>query len=90
MNNLLIQVSGTKKVVLYSPADVDKLYLKGDKSKILDIDNPDLEQYPLFAKLDRYECTLTPGDVLSIPGNGCSSPIAQTNRKPEIPTILFS
>jgi tRNA wybutosine-synthesizing protein 5 len=68
MDNLLIQVVGTKKVVLYSPDDVDKLYLKGDKSQVLDIDKPDLDKYPLFANLNRYECLLTPGDVLFLPG----------------------
>lgn len=29
MDNILIQVTGRKRVVLFSPDDVDKLYLKG-------------------------------------------------------------
>ncbi len=68
MDNFLMQVNGTKKVVLYSPDDVDKIYLKGDKSQVLDIENPDLEKYPLFSQARRYEYTLTSGDVLFIPG----------------------
>ncbi len=66
---MLIQVSGTKKVVFFEPNDVDKLYMKGDKSEVLDIDNPDFEKYPLFSTVKRYECQLESGDVLFIPGN---------------------
>ena len=40
----------------------------GDKSEVLDIDNPDIEKYPLFPCADRYETELQPGDVLFIPG----------------------
>ena len=65
---MLIQVNGTKKVVFFEPNDVDKLYMKGDKSEILDIDNTDFSKYPLFSKVKRYECLLTAGDVLFIPG----------------------
>ena len=68
MDNMLIQVIGTKKVIFFEPNDVDKLYMKGDKSEILDVDNPDLEKYPLFSQVKRYDCLLIPGDVLFIPG----------------------
>ncbi|XP_043916562.1 tRNA wybutosine-synthesizing protein 5 isoform X2 [Protopterus annectens] len=67
MDNLLIQVTGKKRVVLYSPRDATYLYLTGDKSEVLDIDNPDLSRYPEFQKAVRYECHLCPGDVLFIP-----------------------
>ncbi|XP_069589733.1 tRNA wybutosine-synthesizing protein 5 isoform X3 [Ranitomeya imitator] len=67
MDNLLIQVTGTKRVVLYSPRDAPYLYLSGDKSEVLDVDNPDLVKYPLFSQARRYECTLQAGDVLFIP-----------------------
>lgn len=40
----------------------------GTKSKVLNVDNPDLEKYPLFMKARRYECSLEAGDVLFIPG----------------------
>ncbi|CAH2306031.1 tRNA wybutosine-synthesizing 5 isoform X1 [Pelobates cultripes] len=67
MDNLLIQVSGKKRVVLYSPRDAPYLYLAGDKSEVLDVDNPDLDKYPLFSQARRYECLLEAGDVLFIP-----------------------
>ncbi|XP_040418006.1 tRNA wybutosine-synthesizing protein 5 [Cygnus olor] len=67
MDNLLIQVTGRKRVVLYSPQDVPYLYLSGTKSEVLDVDNPDFKKYPLFVKAKRYECYLEAGDVLFIP-----------------------
>ncbi|XP_042522888.1 tRNA wybutosine-synthesizing protein 5 [Dipodomys merriami] len=67
MDNFLIQVTGKKRVVLFSPRDAQYLYLSGSKSKVLNIDNPDLAKYPLFSKARRYECSLEAGDVLFIP-----------------------
>ncbi|XP_075009691.1 tRNA wybutosine-synthesizing protein 5 [Calonectris borealis] len=67
MDNFLIQVTGKKRVVLYSPRDAPYLYLSGTKSEVLDVDNPDLEKYPLFVKAKRYQCFLEAGDVLFIP-----------------------
>ncbi|XP_036966377.1 tRNA wybutosine-synthesizing protein 5 isoform X2 [Acanthopagrus latus] len=67
MDNLLAQVTGTKRVVLFSPQDALHLYLSGDKSEVVDIDSPDLEQFPDFVKAKRYECVLEPGDLLFIP-----------------------
>ncbi|XP_030643023.1 tRNA wybutosine-synthesizing protein 5 [Chanos chanos] len=67
MDNLLAQVTGRKRVVLFSPQDALHLYLSGDKSEILDIDDPDLQRYPEFGKAQRYECILEAGDLLFIP-----------------------
>ncbi|XP_042350592.1 tRNA wybutosine-synthesizing protein 5 isoform X2 [Plectropomus leopardus] len=67
MDNLLAQVTGMKRVVLYSPQDALHLYLSGDKSEVLDIDCPDLTRFPEFVKARRFECVLEPGDVLFIP-----------------------
>ncbi|CAH1788010.1 unnamed protein product [Owenia fusiformis] len=67
MDNMLIQIKGRKRVVLFSPRDATYLYLNGDKSEVLDIDKPDLEKYPEFCKATRYECVLEPGDILFIP-----------------------
>ncbi|XP_070545756.1 tRNA wybutosine-synthesizing protein 5-like [Ptychodera flava] len=67
MDNILIQVSGHKRAVLFSPRDATNLYLSGDKSEVLDIDNPDFKKYPKFANVTWYECVLKPGDVLFIP-----------------------
>ncbi|XP_077174879.1 tRNA wybutosine-synthesizing protein 5-like isoform X3 [Paroedura picta] len=67
MDNVLIQVTGKKRVVLYSPRDAPYLYLSGTKSEVLDVDRPDLKRYPLFAKARRYEAVLKAGEVLFIP-----------------------
>ena len=44
------------------------VFLSGDKSEVLDIDNPDLTKYPEFVKVTQFECELEPGDILFIPG----------------------
>lgn len=67
MDNLLLQIQGRKRVVLFSPQDVPYMYLIGDKSRVVDIDNPDLEKYPEFTKATKYECTMNAGDVLFLP-----------------------
>lgn len=67
MDNFLVQVTGHKQVVLFPPQDALYLYLNGDKSEVLDIENPDLAKYPLFAHAMQYHCELKPGDVLFIP-----------------------
>ena len=45
----------------------------GDKSEVLDIDNPDLNKYPEFARATRYEGVLEAGDILFIPGKSWDS-----------------
>lgn len=67
MDNVLIQVNGRKRAVLFPPTDALNLYLNGDKSEILDIDNINFNRYPNFKKVTWYECCLLPGDVLYIP-----------------------
>lgn len=67
MDNLLVQVTGRKRVVLFRPGDALYLYLSGDKSTVLNIDDPDLTKYPLFTQAVKHVCYLEPGDVLFIP-----------------------
>lgn len=67
MDNLLVQVTGKKRAVLYSPEDIPYLYLEGDKSQVVDIDNPNLERFPEFVKATAHECIMEPGDILFIP-----------------------
>ena len=43
------------------------LYLEGDKSKVIDIDNPDVTSFPRFMTSQRHAIDLEPGDVLYIP-----------------------
>ncbi len=42
--------------------------MAGDKSQVVDIDTPDVNQFPKFAAATRYECIMKPGDALFIPG----------------------
>ncbi|XP_002125620.2 tRNA wybutosine-synthesizing protein 5-like [Ciona intestinalis] len=67
MDNLLIQVNGRKRVVLFAPSDALHLYLQGDKSLVTDIYNPDIKKFPKFVQAVRFECVLEAGDVLFIP-----------------------
>ena len=68
--------------MLWPPDQANLLYLAGDKSRVLDIDNPDPDQvtplqflsrnslssqFPLFHQAWRHEVELMPGDLLYIP-----------------------
>lgn len=69
--NFLAQVVGSKYIRLYSPEDTEKLYphqsqLLHNTSQV-EVENPDLERFPEFAKAPYQECVLQPGDVLFIP-----------------------
>ena len=67
MDNILIHIVGRKKVVLFPPTESLNLYMNGDKSEIINIDNPDFACFPKFKNIQRYECVLEPGDILFIP-----------------------
>lgn len=67
MDNILIHISGRKRVVLFPPKDALNLYMVGDKSEILDIEETDYSLYPKFRNVARFECVLDPGDILFIP-----------------------
>ncbi|XP_044037170.1 lysine-specific demethylase 8 isoform X1 [Siniperca chuatsi] len=69
--NFLAQVVGSKYIRVYSPEDTDKLYphqsqLLHNTSQV-EVENPDTERFPEFAKAPYLECVLQPGDVLFIP-----------------------
>ncbi|CAL1532357.1 unnamed protein product [Lymnaea stagnalis] len=62
---------GEKYVRLYSKEHSDSMYpheghLLHNTSQI-DLDSPDLDQFPKFANLPCLECVLKPGDMLYIP-----------------------
>jgi ribosomal protein L16 Arg81 hydroxylase len=68
MDNILIQVHGTKRLIMFKPSDIDYLYIDGDKSLVNNIEQPDYETYPLVRQVEYYTGTLQPGDCLFIPG----------------------
>lgn len=86
LDNLLMQVVGTKRVLLYprtvglkdgskdisAAEEAAWTYAGSDgmqyNTSPVDVENPDLQKYPLFAKCPPpIECVLTPGDALYIP-----------------------
>ena len=71
MDNVLIQLSGTKRVVLFPPKHSGDLYLKDSSSMVSDIDDFDTNdvEYPRFrnALENAQEVILQPGDCLFIP-----------------------
>ena len=69
-NNLLVQVSGSKRVVLASPNELRRIY--SDEhffSEIADVTDPalDLEKYPLMESIRFHETILKEGQILYIP-----------------------
>lgn len=67
MNVLFNQVVGRKRFRLFSPLDSPWLY--NSLSVYADVDpvEPDLEQYPLFAKATPHVVVLEPGETLFVP-----------------------
>ncbi|XP_032098895.1 bifunctional peptidase and arginyl-hydroxylase JMJD5 [Sapajus apella] len=70
-HNFLVQVMGRKYIRLYSPQESEALYphdthLLHNTSQV-DVENPDLEKFPKFAKAPFVSCILSPGEVLFIP-----------------------
>ncbi|RNF23284.1 tRNA wybutosine-synthesizing protein 4 [Trypanosoma conorhini] len=69
LDNVLCQVVGRKRVVLFPPSEYNNLYMSGSSSAVLNIDAPDLDRFPRFADACRHstEVVLEPGDMLFIP-----------------------
>jgi cupin-like protein len=70
--NLLSQVRGRKRLVLYPPEQFSRLYPHSVYSKIphmsqVNIDSPDLQKFPKFHKAQSVECILEEGEMLFIP-----------------------
>ncbi|EJK62254.1 hypothetical protein THAOC_17137 [Thalassiosira oceanica] len=72
MDNILIQLVGSKRVRLFSPDSTQHLYAGNDgnqyNTSAVDIERPDLDKYPLFQEaLPALDCELDEGDSLFIP-----------------------
>ncbi|XP_076360144.1 lysine-specific demethylase 8-like [Tachypleus tridentatus] len=70
-HNILAQVVGKKYIRLYSEETTPFLYpyeerLLNNTSQV-DVENPDLEKFPLFSKAKFKECIIEPGQLLYIP-----------------------
>jgi Cupin-like domain len=77
-NGLLCQLRGTKQVWLFDPAQIDRLYPRGEqfpgldnfeRQSRVDIHHPDFEAFPELRRAAALECTLGEGDALFIPSN---------------------
>ncbi|KAG2492262.1 hypothetical protein HYH03_009502 [Edaphochlamys debaryana] len=67
-DNFLIQVTGTKRVLLWPPSAHDPLHVEGSSSPVTDPCNPDLSRHPRFASCPPpLLVDLQPGDVLFLP-----------------------
>jgi tRNA wybutosine-synthesizing protein 4 len=66
-DNLLCGLRGRKRLLLYHPEEVKHLYVDGTSSLVLNVDEPDLVQFPKFAKAVALEGILEEGEVLFIP-----------------------
>jgi hypothetical protein len=69
MDNILCEIQGRKRIVLWPPEEVNHLYVSGSSSQVIDIDHPNYKLYPKFSKSkrSRRECILGPGEFLFIP-----------------------
>jgi hypothetical protein len=67
-NNLLVQITGTKHVVMAPPRETPRLY--NDKhvfSQVADLEDINLERFPEAADLELYRTELRPGEALFLP-----------------------
>ena len=68
MSNVLCQIRGHKRVILYSPMDVDKVeYPPGASSSRLNVWDDETVEKSRLRAAQAYETYLGPGDVLYIP-----------------------
>lgn len=70
-HNFLCQVVGYKYIKMFSRTQTEFLYPHEgamlENTSQVDLENPDLEKFPDFAKAKSEECLLAPGEMLYIP-----------------------
>jgi lysine-specific demethylase 8 len=69
-HNLYAQVVGFKYIRLFSPSETSRLYLSEgimSNTSRVDVEDPDLDQYPDFADAEYVDVVVGPGDLLFIP-----------------------
>ncbi|KAK5289099.1 tRNA methyltransferase ppm2, partial [Cryomyces antarcticus] len=68
MANVLCQIRGRKRLLLYPPSDVTQLgFVPGASSSSIDVFETDASAHPPLAHTHPHEALLEPGDVLFIP-----------------------
>jgi tRNA wybutosine-synthesizing protein 5 len=71
--NILVQILGEKRVLLWDPTQYSMLYLNPvgtlhDRQSRLDVNRPDQTSFPKFMNAKALEYILRPGEMLYIPG----------------------
>jgi hypothetical protein len=72
-HNLLAQVRGRKRLVLFKPGDIAGMYPNPffsnspHFSRILDLNQVDAAEFPRFREATAYECVVEEGEVLFMP-----------------------
>lgn len=71
-DNILVQVKGSKRFVFFAPKQTNFLYPFPVNCQIshfsqVDIDRPDLKQFPNFSNARAVECVLKAGEMIFIP-----------------------
>lgn len=70
LHAFIMQVYGEKEFTLFSPVQTEYLYpvdTSSNRSLIPDIHQPDLEQFPLFAKATPIKVIVKPGETIFVP-----------------------
>ncbi|MBY0217735.1 cupin-like domain-containing protein [Paenibacillus illinoisensis] len=71
-SNFLAQVTGEKRLILFSPKQNKRLYgfpyhSKNHNLSPIDFNNPNYDKYPKFKDVESIECTIKSGEVLFLP-----------------------
>ncbi|CCW69476.1 unnamed protein product [Phytomonas sp. Hart1] len=92
MENVLVQIVGRKRVVFFPPSQYGNLYINGSSSPVLNIDTPNLIQYPRFIDACKHalEVILEPGDLLYFPANWYHNITSLVEESEEAPPYCLS
>jgi oxalate decarboxylase/phosphoglucose isomerase-like protein (cupin superfamily) len=71
-HSFLVQVTGTKRMLFFSPDQLYRLYCYPDthilrRRSRINLARPDFETFPLFVEAAALEVVLQPGDVVCFP-----------------------